>query len=77
MIIDNEGKVVENQKIKADEQAEKINAEDLKLQLVALVKDVLQQKAAMRWETHKQIEDVTIDKIIEETKKLYNFVREE
>ena len=77
MIIDNEGKVVQNENNKTDEHAEKINAEDLKLQLVALVKDVLQQKAAMRWETHKQIEDVTIDKIIEETKKLYNFVREE
>ena len=47
---------------------------ELRLQVLHLAKEVLQGKAAMRWETHKQMEDVTIDSLIEESKKLYNFV---
>ena len=47
---------------------------ELRLQVLHLTKDVLQGKAAMRWETHKQMEDITIDSLIEESKKLYNFV---
>ena len=48
----------------------------VRLQLLNLAKEVLQHKAAMRWETHKQIEDVTIDQLILEAKKLYSFVTE-
>ena len=47
---------------------------ELRLQVLHLAKDVLQGKAAMRWETHKQMEDITIDSLIEESKKLYSFV---
>ena len=73
MIIDKEGKQVDKASEPCDE---KYASQDLKLQLLQLAKDVLQQKAAMRWETHQQIENVTIDKLIEETQKLYNFVTE-
>ena len=74
MIIDKEGKQVEKEKANTDE---KYASQDLKLQLLQLAKDVLQQKAAMRWETHQQIEDVTIDSLISETQKLYEFVTKE
>jgi len=47
---------------------------ELRLQVLHLAKEVLQGKAAMRWETHKQMEDITIDSLIEESKKLYSFV---
>lgn len=47
---------------------------ELRLQVLHLAKEVLQGKAAMRWETHKQIEDITIDSLITESIKLYNFV---
>ena len=47
---------------------------ELRLQVLHLTKEVLQGKAAMRWETHKQMEDITIDSLIEESKKLYDFV---
>jgi hypothetical protein len=73
MIIDKDGQQVNKQQEKIDE---KYASQDLKLQLLTLAKDVLQQKAAMRWETHQQIENVTIDKLIEETQKLYKFVTE-
>ena len=75
MIIDKEGKQVDKDKtVNTDE---KYASQDLKLQLLQLAKDVLQQKAAMRWETHQQIEDVTIDSLINETQKLYEFVTKE
>lgn len=48
----------------------------VRMQLLNLAKEILQHKAAMRWETHKQIEDITIDSLIEETRKLYSFVTE-
>ena len=47
---------------------------ELRLQVLHLAKEVLQGKAAMRWETHKQMEDITIDSLIQESIKLYNFV---
>ena len=52
-----------------------IPKEELKLQILHLAKEMLQNNAAMKWETHKQCEDVTIDKLIVEAKKLYNFVK--
>ena len=52
------------------------SSQGLRLQLLHLAKDVLQHKAAMKWETHKMCEDVTVDNLIEETRKLYNFVTE-
>ena len=67
MLIDKDGAPVETKKIAN---------EDLKLQLLQLTKDILQQKSVMRWETHKMCEDVTIDNLITEAKKLYMFVKE-
>ena len=48
----------------------------IRMSLLNLAKEILQHKAAMRWETHKQIEDITIDSLISETRKLYSFVIE-
>lgn len=48
----------------------------IRMSLLNLAKEILQHKAAMRWETHKQIEDITIDSLINETRKLYSFVTE-
>ena len=47
---------------------------ELKLQLLHLAKDIIQQNAAMRWETHKSLEDVSVDVVIKETRKLLRFI---
>ena len=50
--------------------------ESLRLQLLIISKDILLGKAAMKWETHKQYGDVSVSEIIEEAKKMFNFVRD-
>lgn len=47
---------------------------ELKLQLLHLSKDIIQQNAAMRWETHKKLEDINVDIVIKEARKLLKFV---
>ena len=47
---------------------------ELKLQLLHLAKDIIQQDAAMRWETHKRCGDISVDMVIKEAKKLAKFV---
>ena len=50
--------------------------ESLRLQLLIISKDILLGKAAMRWETHKQYGDVSVSEIIDEAKKMFDFVRD-
>ena len=50
--------------------------ESLRLQLLIISKDILLGKAAMRWETHKQYGDVSVSEIIEEAKRMFEFVRD-
>ena len=64
----------QNEELKVENPEPPCSDIELRLQVLHLAKEVLQGKAAMRWETHKQMEDVTIDALIEESKKLYNFV---
>jgi hypothetical protein len=52
------------------DEAEKIS---LRCSLLTMAKDILQTKASMRWQSHNQIEDVTVELIIEEADKLYKF----
>ena len=47
----------------------------LRLELLNLSKDILLGKAAMRWETHKQYEDVTVAEIINEAYRMFEFVK--
>ncbi len=49
--------------------------ESLRLQLLIISKDILLGKAAMRWETHKQYGDVSVTEIIDEAKKMFDFVK--
>ena len=49
--------------------------ESLRLELLNLSKDILLGKAAMRWETHKQYEDVTVTEIISEAYRMFEFVK--
>ena len=69
----------ENESILDSEQVEPPDCDDseegLRLQVLHLAKDILQQKAVMRWETHKKCEDITIDTVIHEAQKLYNFIK--
>mgnify|MGYP003141355651 CR=1 FL=1 len=60
---------------KDNEIQQNCSEEDLRLQVLQLTKDILQQKAAMRWETHKKCEDITIDQILHESKKLLDFIK--
>ena len=46
----------------------------LRLQVLDMAKEVLQTKAAMRWETHKQANDITVEELIQEAIKIYDFV---
>ena len=48
--------------------------ESLRLELLNLSKDILLGKAAMKWETHKQYDNVTVSQIIEEADNMFNFV---
>ena len=52
------------------DDAEKIS---LRCSLLTMAKDILQTKATMRWQSHNQLEDVTVDQIIEEAERLYKF----
>jgi len=52
------------------DEAERIS---LRCSLLTMAKDILQTKAQMRWQSHNQIEDITIEQIIEEADKLYKF----
>lgn len=49
--------------------------EGLRLQLLMLSKDILLGKAAMRWETHKQYNDVEVTEIISEAQRMFSFVK--
>jgi len=49
--------------------------EGLRLQLLMLSKEILLGKAAMRWETHKQYNDVDVLEIINEAQKMFEFVK--
>ena len=49
--------------------------EGLRLQLLMLSKEILLGKAAMRWETHKQYNDVDVLEIINEAQKMFKFVK--
>ena len=51
--------------------------EMLRLQLLIISKDILMGKAAMRWETHKQYGDVTVDEIIEQAQNMFTFVKDD
>jgi len=51
--------------------------QNLKLQLLYLSKEILQHRETMRWETHKQINNISVDDVIDSAKKLYNFIVEE
>jgi hypothetical protein len=43
--------------------------------LLNLSKDILLGKAAMKWETHKQYDNVSIHQIIEEAESMFRFVK--
>ena len=49
--------------------------ESLRFQLLVLSKEILMGRAAMKWETHKQYESVTINSIVAEANKMYDFVK--
>ena len=49
--------------------------ESLRFQLLVLSKEILMARAAMKWETHKQYESVTINHIVVEANKMYDFVK--
>jgi len=49
--------------------------ESLRLELLNLSKDILLGKAAMRWETHKQYDNVPVSEIIKEAENMFNFVK--
>ena len=58
-------------------KAELSPTEMLRLQLLIISKDILMGKAAMRWETHKQYGDVTVDEIIEQAQNMFTFVKDD
>lgn len=80
-----ENELVEEEMEEVDEQEEILiqkevmatltPAESLRLELLNVSKDILLGKAAMRWETHKSYEDVSIDDIILQAQKMFAFVR--
>jgi len=49
--------------------------EGLRFQLLVLSKEILMGRAAMKWETHKQYESVTVDDIVGDADRMYSFVK--
>ncbi len=57
-------------------EAENLDSnEGLRFQLLVLSKEILMGRAAMKWETHKQYESVTVSDIVGEADKMYSFVK--
>jgi hypothetical protein len=55
--------------------AEEANMTDIKIQMLALAKDVLERNAALQWEQDKTRGlTITVDEIIGQAQKLINFV---
>ena len=83
MIIERETEEIEGEVEEGDEtgvvimqgQPSLSPEESLRLQLLIISKDILLGKAAMRWETHKQYGDVSVTEIIDEAKKMFDFVK--
>lgn len=75
--------ILDEQEIEQDNPTEAILSmpeelsveESLRLQMLILSKEILLGKSAMKWETHKQYEDVSVLEIIEEAQKMFEFVR--
>lgn len=54
---------------------EEVNMTDIKIQMLALAKDVLERNAALQWEQDKTRGlTITVDEIIGQAQKLINFV---
>ena len=51
------------------------SSEGLRFQLLVLSKEILMGRAAMKWETHKQYESVSVSDIVSEADKMYTFVK--
>ena len=49
--------------------------EGLRFQLLVLSKEILMSRAAMKWETHKQYESVSVGDIVCEADRMYAFVK--
>ena len=49
--------------------------EGLRFQLLVLTKEILMSRAAMKWETHKQYESVSVNEIVGEADRMYSFVK--
>tara|TARA_Y100001973_G_scaffold102324_1_gene167138 strand:- start:1897 stop:2148 length:252 start_codon:yes stop_codon:yes gene_type:complete len=49
--------------------------EGLRFQLLVLSKEILMGRAAMKWETHKQYESVSVSEIVGEANRMYSFVK--
>jgi hypothetical protein len=51
------------------------SSEALRFQLLVLSKEILMGRAAMKWETHKQYESISVNDIVAEADKMYTFVK--
>ena len=49
--------------------------EGLRFQLLVLSKEILMGRAAMKWETHKQYESISVNDIVVEADRMYSFVK--
>ena len=60
-----------------DNQGEEQRNQDIKIQMLALAKEILERNAALLWEQDKTRGlTITVDEIIVETKKLLEFINE-
>ena len=56
------------------EQDTEMSDKQLRLQLLALTKDILEHQSHLMWETHKNVVDVSIEDIVTGASKLLDFV---
>ena len=59
------------------QQPDDISPVTLRLQLLALSKEILEHQSHLSWETHTKFIDVSIEDIIDGAKELLEFVYEE
>jgi hypothetical protein len=76
MLIDDNANANTQEQVQTELEPRHIDTnESLRFQLLVLSKEILMGRAAMKWETHKQYESVSVNTIVDEANKMYEFIK--
>ena len=66
--------IEENPDAVAVQDQGQVDGMQLRLQLLALSKEILEHRTHLMWETHKDVVDVSIEDVVVGARKLFDFV---